>query len=309
MKILRYLVTGGSGFIGSHIVEELIKTDNFVRIFDINCPNIKLSDRVEFIEGDISNEKILDEVFSGIDIVYHTCWTTIPKTSNSNIKFDISSNLISTINILDKCVKYGVNKIIFTSSGGTVYGDVDDNPIKETHPTEPICSYGIAKLAVEKYLQLYYNLYDLDYIILRCSNPFGERQNYLKNQGLLATMMYKIVSKEPFHVWGNGEVVRDYIYIKDLVNAHIKVASYKGKEKVFNIGSGIGLSINDVIEKVKDVLDINFDVVYEKSRNCDVDKNILNIERAKSELNWFVNEGIDEGIRNTWKWINEKMNC
>ena len=303
---MNFLVLGGNGFIGSHLVDELASNNNnFVRSVDRGMNNSLARVNVEYIKGDFNNKQLLDEILADIDIVYDTIWTTIP--SNDNAIYDIESNVVPTLQLLNKCVENKIKKIIFTSSGGTIYGNPMEIPISEKHPTNPICSYGISKLTIEKYLQLYFEKYNLNYAVLRCSNPFGERQNYLRNQGLIITLLYKAIINEPFHVWGDGTVVRDYIYIKDLADAHVKVAAYRGTEKMFNIGSGIGLSINETIHLINNTLDIKVPILYEEERKCDVEKNILNIERAKNEFNWCPEISIEEGIVKTWEWLNKTV--
>lgn len=305
---MNYLVLGGAGFIGSHIVEELNNGKNFIKVLDVKYKDYTYNQNIDFTVGDINDDKTIEYVLKDTDIVFHTIWTTIPNTSNANIIYDIQSNLISTINLLNKCVENKIKKIIFTSSGGTIYGDITNVSINENDDTNPICSYGITKLAVEKYLYLYYKLYNLDYTILRCSNPFGDGQNYLRNQGLITTLLYRVLKNEEFHIWGDGNVVRDYIYIDDLVDAHIKAANYSGKQKLFNIGFGVGYSINEIIELVNDVLDCNVKVVYKDARQVDVQRNVLNIVRAKSELKWDPQYTVDNGIKETWNWLNATIN-
>lgn len=309
MKIseLNILVLGGNGFIGSHLVDALVDRGCSVRIFDrppnpisLNSVNAK---NIQYVEGDIANDSDLAKAMQGCDICFHLVSTVLPKTSNLDPIFDIETNLTGSIKILNQAVKAGVKKIIFLSSGGTVYGSPIHLPIDESHPTNPICSYGITKLAIEKYLSLYHQLYGLNYVVLRLSNPFGERQRISAAQGAVAVFLGKTLRKESIEIWGDGSIVRDYIHISDVIKAMLLSISYDGVEHIFNIGSGRGISLNEVLDEIECVTGLKMNRKYTESRPFDVPTSILSIGRATQELKWKPEISFAEGLAHMKNWI------
>lgn len=307
---MKCLVLGGGGFLGSHLCETLLNKGHEVRIFEKeNAIRDNVShffERIEWVEGDFALFDHFGSLLKGIDVVFHLISTTLPKTSNDDIVYDISSNLIPTLHLLEASRKHGVKKIIFFSSGGTVYGIPNSIPISESHTAEPICSYGIHKLAIEKYLHFYYHNYALDYAVLRISNPYGERQSPFRSQGVMAVFPYKALKREPIEIWGDGSIIRDYIYISDLMEAVIAILSYRGKYKVFNIGSGTGVSLLEVINEIHNIVGFNPEVRFMQPRNIDVPINVLNIERAVRELSWGPRESFTSGLEKTIRHIASK---
>lgn len=309
----RCLVLGGRGFIGSHLVDALLNAGNFVRCFDRAHVSTLGEDHLanpnfELYEGDLTCEADIAEALEGCNICYHLVSTTLPKSSNADPIFDVESNLLGTIRVLTHAVKAGVKKIIFVSSGGTVYGVPTQIPILETHQTEPICSYGVTKLAIEKYLALFKQLHGLDYTVLRIANPYGERQRIHASQGAVAVFLGKVLQQEPIEIWGDGSVVRDYVYISDVVDALLAVIDPTENEHVFNIGSDRGLSLNEVLEQIEFVTGQIAVKRYMPSRVFDVSTNILSIERAKHLLRWSPKVDFQQGIALFAKWLLQHPN-
>ena len=236
------LVLGGAGFIGSHLAEALLKEGHKVTIFDkigIKTDNIKsIIDDVELIEGDFLDEHFLEELPKGMDYVFHLVSTTLPATSNLNPVYDVQSNLAPSVKLIEQCVAHKIKKFFFISSGGTIYGIPEKTPIPENHPKNPINSYAITKLGVEKFLHLYHHLHGLDYTVLRLSNPYGPRQPFDKGQGVIAVFIHSILSGRPLEVWGDGSQLRDYLYIDDAVKAFITVLKKETPHRIYNFGSG-----------------------------------------------------------------------
>jgi UDP-glucose 4-epimerase len=241
----RCLVLGGRGFIGSHLVDALLARGRLVRCFDrphvaplgeahLSNPNF------EIYEGDLVSEADVTEALADCDVCFHLVSTTLPKSSNADPVFDVESNVLGTVRLLTNAVKSGLRKVIFVSSGGTVYGVPIQLPIPEGHPTDPVCSYGISKLAIEKYLGLFKHLHGLDYTVLRLANPYGERQRTHASQGAVAVFLGKVLRGEPVEIWGDGSVVRDYIHIADVVDALLMAFERTSSEHIFNIGAGRG---------------------------------------------------------------------
>lgn len=302
------LVLGGRGFIGSHLINALLQRGYLVRCFD--RPNvISLNEDLlhapgfSFIEGDLTNEAEIAGALEGCDVCYHLISTTLPKSSNDNPAYDIESNVVATIKVLNNCIKHGIKKFIFVSSGGTVYGTPLQIPIDERHPTDPYCSYGIAKLAIEKYLELYRILHGLDYTILRIANPFGERQRVHASQGVIAVFLYKVLRREVINIWGDGSVTRDYIYISDVINALLAAHLYEGKERIFNIGSGKGHNLNQVLDSIECVTGLTANRRYLPGRTLDVPANVLSIHKAKEFLQWQPEVNFEEGLSRFAKWL------
>lgn len=302
------LVLGGRGFIGSHLITALLSHGYRVRCFD--RPHVvtlgrDLLDTPGFvlIEGDLANEAEIAEAIDGCDICYHLVSTTLPKSSNADPVYDIESNVVASVKLLNHAVKSGVRKIIFASSGGTVYGNPVSIPIQESHPTNPVCSYGISKLAIEKYLGLFKQLHGLDYTVLRIANPFGERQRTHSSQGAVAVFLNKVLRGEPVEIWGDGSVVRDYIHIADVVDALLAALDQKSSEHVFNIGSGQGLSLNELLDAIERVTKCKAIRQYVTGRPFDVPASVLSIERARVALGWSPQVDFEQGLARFAEWL------
>jgi UDP-glucose 4-epimerase len=309
----RCLVLGGRGFIGSHLVDALLGQGYVVRCFD--RPHVvPLGDShlthpaFELYEGDFTSEADIANALEDCDICYHLVSTTLPKSSNADPMFDVESNLLGTIRLLTHAVKTGLKKVIFVSSGGTVYGVPTQVPILETHSTDPICSYGITKLAIEKYLGLFHQLHGLDYTVLRLANPFGERQRTHASQGAVAVFLGKVLRGEPVEIWGDGSVIRDYIHIADVVEALLVAINRTGDERVFNIGSGRGHSLNEVLNSIENVTGQAAIRTYKPNRSFDVPASVLCIERAKQILGWSPQVEFETGLSRFAEWLAQHPN-
>lgn len=302
-----YLILGGAGFIGSHIIDALHYCGHNIRVFDrknLDKRNIAgLLDRLEIVEGDFLNEEDVSHALTDVDVAIHLIGTTLPKSSNDNPIYDIESNVCGTLRFLKLARDKGVRKIVFASSGGTVYGLPRILPIPESHRTEPICSYGITKLIIEKYLHLYHHLYGLDYTVLRIANPYGTRQDPTSGQGVISTFLWRIFRGERIEIWGDGSVGRDYLYISDLVKAFTKVTECDTPSKVYNIGSGQVHTLREVLDVIRAVTGNAPIVTYKSIRKLDVPVNYLDASRARSELGWEAEVGLEEGIARTWEGL------
>ncbi|MGG2018635.1 NAD-dependent epimerase/dehydratase family protein [Pseudomonas sp. S8] len=223
---MKYVIFGGGGFIGSAIADKLLEEGHSLRIFERpRVPPYRAfepHESVEWISGDLQSKHDLEEAITGVDGVLHLVSTTLPKSSNDDPIYDIQTNVIATLNMLDVMVEQNVQQIVFISSGGTVYGKPVQCPLTEEHPTNPEVSYGISKLTIEKYLYLYSKLHNIKPVILRVANPYGERQRIETAQGAIAAFVSRATAGQSIDIWGDGSVTRDYIYIKDIANAFRK---------------------------------------------------------------------------------------
>ena len=306
---MKCLILGGAGFIGSHLAQGLLAEGHEVKIFDrpnlMLPPELRSDPRIEWFEGDFLNQDDLAQVVPGSEVIFHLVSATLPKSSNDNPAYDVQSNVMGSLHLLELARLHGIRRVIFASSGGTVYGLPCSLPISETHATEPLVSYGITKLAIEKYLHMYRELYGIDYCVLRLANPFGERQRVSAAQGAVAVFLHRALHDEIIHIWGDGSVTRDYIYIKDAVDAFIKAMDSTGEQRVFNIGSGQGLSLNDIIAAIEKLLGKPVARSYESARKFDVPVNVLDITRAREHLGWQPAVGFEDGLRSTLAWMQQ----
>jgi len=214
---MKVLVLGGNGFIGSHVVDQLLAAGHKVRVFDRSAERYRDPiKQVEYRLGRFDDTFQVAEALQGMDAVCHLISTTVPGTSNLDPVADVKNNLINTLNLLEQMRKKGLRRILYLSSGGTVYGNPESSPISENHPLKPISSYGIVKVAIEKYLFMYQQLYGLQPVILRPSNPYGPRQGHAGVQGLIGTLLARAFSGETLEIWGDGSIVRDYMHVSDL---------------------------------------------------------------------------------------------
>lgn len=305
---MNYLVLGGAGFIGSHVVDYLLQKGHNVTVLDTFYERFRNPlNNVKYYIGSFSDEKLIEKSLENQDIVIHLISTTIPETSNLDIINDVQSNLYPTLYLFKKASESNIKKIIYISSGGAVYGNPKIIPIPENHPKNPISSYGITKLTIEKYLALYSHLTGIDYCIIRPSNPYGPRQNPFGKQGVVSVYLGKIYNNQSIEIWGNGLIYRDYIYIDDLIEAIYNASINNTKSKIFNVGSGESISLLEIVKKIKTILNVEFNVKYLDKRDYDVSKVCLDITLATNQLNFIPRTSLDDGILNTWKFINNIM--
>lgn len=284
---MKVIVFGGAGFIGTNLAIELVKNpENEITLVDksesffrhINELNL----RVNIKEMDFSENTDFDSLLSGQDIVYHLVSSTVPTTSNQHIADELKSNVVVTACLLDACVRTSIKKVVFVSSGGTVYGKESGGALKESTPTNPISSYGVQKITIEKLLYLYKYMFGLDYRIIRLANPYGPYQRPNGILGAVTTFTYKALKKEPITVFGDGSVIRDFIYIDDAINGILNIVEGDSHYKTFNLGCGYGTSIKQVLGTVQEALGIEMDINYKPGRMVDVPENFLDISRYES---------------------------
>lgn len=299
-----YLILGGSGFIGLKIVEKLCKNNNVIVGDIIESPKISQLQNVSFVYIDFVNTTDFTPYLQKIDTVIHLVSTVLPSEGTENLNCEIRENVFSTINLLDSMVNAGVKKLIFISSGGTVYGEGDKKQTNEGFEKHPISKYGVHKLVIEKYIHLYYKFHNIDYRVIRLSNPYGSLEKINKKQGIIPVIIDNIISKNTIHIWGDGENIRDYIHIDDAIEAFFAVDRYDGEYKIFNVGTGKGYTLNQIISIIIKELNCEMPTIkFEEARKCDVRKNILDISLLNKCTGWRPQIELEDGIKRYIKEI------
>jgi UDP-glucose 4-epimerase len=215
---------------------------------------------------------------------------------------DVQGNVVASLALFDLCRKLKVRRLVFVSSGGTVYGLPNAIPTPETAPTDPIGAYGVGKLSIEKYLAVYERLHGLDYRILRVTNPYGPFQVPIRNQGLVAAIISKALRGESNEIWGDGSVIRDYIFIDDVVDALVAAVEDRSAGRIFNIGSGKGRTVREVLAAIEVALGTKLDVNWKQGRAADVPASVVAIERARDLMGWVPGTPLDSGLAQTIQW-------
>lgn len=308
---MKITIFGGGGFIGSTIADRLLLHDHELRIFErprvVPYRKFKGNERVEWVTGDLLSTHDVNDAIDGADAVLHLVSTTLPKNSNDDPIYDIQSNVVATLQMLNAMVAQNIRKIIFISSGGTVYGNPIYLPIDEKHPTDPMVSYGIAKLTIEKYLQMFERMYGIKAITLRVANPYGERQRIETAQGAVSVFIYNALRGISIDIWGDGSVTRDYLHVSDVAEAFVRAMEYTGAKRCFNIGSGTGASLNELICMIEEVLGKRIERNYLPGRPFDVPVSVLNNDLARKELQWEPSISMRNGIARTAKWMEKEL--
>ena len=305
---MNIVIIGAAGFIGTNLTLKLKQNkENHIALVDrhldyfvpeVEGENVELKQAVLNCDDDF---KYLENQ----EVLYHLVSTTVPTTSNQHISQELQENVIFSSMLLEACVQYGVKKVVFISSGGTVYGKEVRCPLPEETPLKPISSYGLQKVAIENLLYLYRHMYGLDYRIIRLSNPYGPHQRPNGVLGAVTTFTYKALNKETIEVYGDGSVVRDFIYIDDAIKGIIKIAENDGSKRTYNLGSGKGTSIKEVVDTVEKVIG-DTEIVYKPGRAVDVPVNFLDISRYEKDYGRLELLSIEEGIKRTAEFMRTK---
>lgn len=296
---------GGNGFLGSHTVDALARLGHQVSAFDRfdGVPRVFTSPGIQEIAGDFLDDESLQRAVADQDFVVHLLSTTTPATADVDPSLDIRTNVARSVALLEACVTAGVRRIYFASTGGAIYGPQGRTSYSETDPTLPISPYAIGKLAIERYLEFFRIARGLDYVVLRISNPYGPRQNPHQLQGLIPIALRQIRAGAPVVRLGDGSMVRDYVFVTDIADALAKLVGAATKHRTYNIGSGHGLTVNEVLAVLRDVTGIDFPIEDRPAPPTFVDRVTLNVARFTQEFGDVARVDIAEGIGATWGTI------
>jgi UDP-N-acetylglucosamine/UDP-N-acetyl-alpha-D-glucosaminouronate 4-epimerase len=305
MMRARYLVTGGAGFIGSHIVRRLVEDGEFVRVVD-NLSTGQLArlddlrDSIEFVEGDLADGRVTDEAVTGIHYVLHQAAVPSVQRSICDPVATNRANVTATLNILESCRKAGIRRLVYAASS-SAYGDTEVLPKAEEISPNPLSPYALQKLVGERYCKLYYDLYGLETVSLRYFNVFGPGQDpHSEYSAVIPKFITKLLAKEPITVYGDGEQSRDFTYVENVVEANLlALRAIEVSGNVCNIGCGEHITLNKLIRLLEEILGVKANVNYVASKAGDVRHSLADITRARRLLGYAPKVMVREGLRRT----------
>ncbi|MCE5207427.1 MAG: NAD-dependent epimerase/dehydratase family protein [Chloroflexi bacterium] len=303
------LVIGGAGFIGAHLLHALLGTGRSVTILDKDEASLSsLPQEVSRVTGDFGEPDLIRELLRSHGEVIHLAYATVPNVSFENPLADLLENLPPTLQLFAEAAALK-RKVLFVSSGGTVYGEALRLPIREDHPTNPISPYGVTKLTLENYAHLFGVTKGLQYACVRPANAFGPGQKPFAGQGFIATALASVLCGDRIRIFGGRGTVRDYIYVSDLAQGIVSVLEKGHHGLIYNIGSGVGRSNMDVLEAAAGVIDASnssINVEYLPERPFDVKVNILDATTLRNHTGWRPQVDFNEGLVRTWSWLREQ---
>ena len=299
---MKCLVIGGSGFLGSHLVKKLHEKRHTGVVLDIQ-PSLTIIENFQYVIGPIETAHLQFDTDIPFDVVFHLASSSVPGNAHLDIVGDLIANVVSSVKFAFECATKGNAKLVFLSSGGTVYGDLGTRRLVETDPLRPRSAYGAAKLSIETYLQVLGINHALDYRIVRLSNPYGPGQSPWGIQGLVPVLMRKISLFEEIEIWGNGSAVRDYVYIDDVIQGLIDIATSVQKQQIYNLGSGSGQSVNEMISLIENVTGLKARINYRAARSFDIGYNVLDPTLLKKNTGWTASTKMEVGLLQTWEAI------
>lgn len=313
---MKVLVTGGAGFIGSHLADAYLADGHEVTIVDnlSSGKRERLPDGARFIEIDITDDA-LEAVFSegAFDLVNHHAAQIDVRISVENPMLDAGINILGILNLLENSRKYGVQRFIFASSGGVIYGDTEELPAHETLPKRPMSPYGVSKYASELYLLYYYKLHGLKFVTLRYSNVYGPRQDPHGEAGVVAIFSRNHLRSEPPTIFGDGEQQRDYVYVGDIARINLMASTAELAEDpevpddmAFNIGTKVPTSVNELADHFNRFTGNGFPSNYAPPRPGELLRNYLDYGKAKDRFGWEPGVSIREGLEITYRWFEER---
>jgi UDP-glucose 4-epimerase len=303
-QLATHLILGGCGFIGRHVAARLLQQGQDVVLADrqplISLASYRSAEKLRFETFDLCSAD-WTSLIADCDVIHHYAWSSLPQSANENPAADLSINVGSIVRLMEAVRACGGRRLVFASSGGTVYGKLKQIPVREDHPLNPITAYGVSKVAAEKYLGLFRELYGADCRVARISNPFGAGQDPTRQQGAVTTFLLRALAGQKITIWGDGEVVRDYIHISDLTHALATLASvsldHYTEFPVFNIGSGQGTSLNELLRHIAKYSTRPIEVEYVAPRSFDIPVNVLDVSLAEEVLGWCCALSFDQGIQ------------
>lgn len=302
----KILLVGGSGFLGTHLMNRLVSEGCQVGIFDKSPPK-SAAESVEFFQGELCEKQLLRSALSNYKrIIYLAHESTSAPTADQD-HHSFTKNLNLFVSVLHEAIAQGASDFCLFSSGGAVYGDDFTEAISEESPTNPVSAYGVCKLCMEKYLAMAAKLHGFRHIIVRPSNPYGPGQNFNGLQGLIAISMARIARGEAIKLYGDGSAVKDFIYVDDLTGAVLNLLKNPRCTGVFNIGSGQGHAVKEVLELIGRALNKTPLLERHPSRRGDVNLNILNISKIKSSALWQPEVCLEAGLQKTWRWMKPQL--
>jgi len=300
------LVIGGAGYIGAHLVPQLVASGRRVTVLARNTiPRHELPKSVDYVTGDFAQIELIRRLLDAHQEVIHLAYATVPNTSFENPLVDLLQNLPPTVQLFSEVAERGA-KLLLVSSGGTVYGEAAELPIQETHNTKPISPYGITKLTLESYAYLYAATHGLKFICVRPSNAYGVGQRPFVGQGFIATAIASALKGVPIKIYGQGGIIRDYLYVSDLASGIVSALEHGRLSETYNLGTGIGLSNLDVVKAITPLMrEIGCEVCVESlpERAFDVKVNILDSTKLQADAGWKAQVEFHEGIVSTRDWL------
>lgn len=297
------LVVGANGFLGSHLVDSLSREGLEVTAFDrFSLPPTFTSPTASRIQGDFLNRFDLEQAVANQRFVFHFLSTTTPLTAQGDPTLDIRTNIVQTVELLESCVAAGVERFYFASTGGAIYGDQGRDAYSESDGTFPVSPYGIGKLTIEHYLEFFRLTYGLEYTIFRISNPYGTRQHPYRKQGLIPIVLRRVLDGEPVVRLGDGSMVRDYIYVEDLVRMITPLVKRQGEHRIYNMGSGRGSSVSEILDTVRAVTGTDFEVEQRDVPASFVQRVVLDTNRYTREFGELTSRvDLFDGIERTFE--------
>lgn len=292
---MKYLVLGGCGFIGASLTKKLAASpENTVTVMDRVCES-HTEGNIHYVQAGFEESTDFQALTQGQDVVVHGISTTSPRNFHG-MQTELSENLLPTVQLLEACVSNKTQKVLFLSSGGTVYGEsTDQAPFTEEMPCRPICAYGVQKHAIEMLLEFYKKQYGLNCVTARIGNPYGPRQ-FTNGVGVISIFARHLLQGDTIRLLGGGKTIRDYIYIDDLTEALSLLMQYDGPFSVFNVSNGTGYSVNEILKILADLLKVDPQIEYLPNPSSDVAYNVLDISRIKKETGFQPQISLQQGI-------------
>jgi UDP-glucose 4-epimerase len=302
---MRCAILGGAGFLGRHIGRIMAAEGAQVWSVDRVLPAPGSAPWLTGqVQADCFDLASWWDAVGGVNVVVHLASSTVPATASENPILDVQTNLVGTLQLLQDMRSKSVRpRVLFASSGGAVYGRPQTVPLSELHPTMPMGAYGATKLAIEHHLRIEEAQHGLPCRILRLSNPYGEWQQPHGVQGVIAVFAHRALRGLPVDVWGDGSVVRDFVYAADVGHAFMAAARHEGEGRIFNIGGGTGHSVNDIVRTLEELLGHAVPRNVFPARPFDPPVNVLDIQRAREELHWLPSMAFEEGVAKSVEWL------